>query len=226
MPRGDWLWPAIWMMPEDSVYGEWPASGEIDLAESKGNSGDDYPTGRDSVVSALHWGPISAVDAFYKTNGKHNLRRTDYSDSYNTFGLEWSEKYLFTSINSRLLQVFFLTFADGHGNMWDRGNFGSDIVNNSALHDPWSQTGRLNTPFDQAFYLILNVAVGGTNGYFPDQIGNKPWGDKSPTAQLEFWNASSIWFPTWGNGTDRGLSVKSVKMYSIGACGSTPSSSP
>jgi hypothetical protein len=64
-------------------------------------------------------------------------------------------------------QVFFLTFADGHGNMWDRGNFGADIVNNSALHDPWSQTGRLNTPFDQAFYLILNVAVGGTNGYFP-----------------------------------------------------------
>lgn len=43
----------IRMMPEDSVYGEWPASGEIDLAESKGNSGDDYPTGRDSVVSAL-----------------------------------------------------------------------------------------------------------------------------------------------------------------------------
>jgi hypothetical protein len=41
------------MMPEDSVYGDWPASGEIDLAESKGNSGDDYPTGRDSVVSAL-----------------------------------------------------------------------------------------------------------------------------------------------------------------------------
>jgi hypothetical protein len=51
--------------------------------------------------------------------------------------------------------------------MWDRGKFGSDIVNNSALHDPWSQTGKLNMPFDQAFYLILNVAVGGTNGYFP-----------------------------------------------------------
>ena len=32
--------------------------------------------------------------------------------------------------------------------------------------DPWSQTGRYNTPFDQPFYLILNVAVGGTGGYF------------------------------------------------------------
>jgi beta-glucanase (GH16 family) len=91
------------MMPEDSVYGDWPASGEIDIAECKGNNGDDYPSGRDSLVSAMHWGPISAVDAFYKTNGKHNLRRTDYSKSWNTFGLEWSEKYIFTYINSRLL---------------------------------------------------------------------------------------------------------------------------
>ena len=35
---------------------------------------------------------------------------------------------------------------------------------------------------DIAFYLILNVAVGGTNGYFPDNLGGKPWLDASPTA--------------------------------------------
>ena len=29
MPLGDWLWPALWMMPKDSVYGQWPRSGEI-----------------------------------------------------------------------------------------------------------------------------------------------------------------------------------------------------
>lgn len=31
LPRGDWLWPAIWMLPKDSVYGDWPLSGEIDV---------------------------------------------------------------------------------------------------------------------------------------------------------------------------------------------------
>jgi beta-glucanase (GH16 family) len=42
------------MMPEDSVYGEWPASGEIDLAESRGNDGDTYTVGgRDSLISAM-----------------------------------------------------------------------------------------------------------------------------------------------------------------------------
>jgi beta-glucanase (GH16 family) len=154
------------MMPQNSVYGNWPASGEIDIAESRGNSGDQYPDGRDSVGSALHWAPVASADAFWRTQGKHNIRRTDYSETFRTYGLEWSEKYLFTYIDNRLLQVFFINFQTKYDNMWDRGKFGQAIVNHSALHDPWSQTGNRNTPFDQDFYLILNVAVGGTNGYF------------------------------------------------------------
>jgi len=31
LPRGDWLWPAIWMSPLSQVYGLWPLSGEIDV---------------------------------------------------------------------------------------------------------------------------------------------------------------------------------------------------
>ena len=37
LPKGDWLWPAIWMLPKFNEYGEWPASGEIDIMESRGN---------------------------------------------------------------------------------------------------------------------------------------------------------------------------------------------
>jgi hypothetical protein len=40
-----------------------------------------------------------------------------------------------------------------------------------------------------AFYLILNVAVGGTNGFFPDNVGDKPWLDSSTTAMSDFWAA-------------------------------------
>lgn len=102
--------------------------------------------------------------------------------------------------------------------MWDRGRFGQKVVNHSALFDPWSHTGRPNTPFDQDFFLILNVAVGGTNGFFPDGVGNKPWGNQSPTAPKEFWDAQKSWYPTWANGTERGLTVKSVKMWKQGTC--------
>ena len=109
LPQGDWLWPAIWMMPEpvnitgDGAYGPWPCSGEIDLMESRGNNGDDYPDGRDSVFSTLHWGPIPEQDAFSKTTGKHNLRRTDYSENFHTYGLEWRDDILFTYIDTMLL---------------------------------------------------------------------------------------------------------------------------
>ena len=40
LPRGDWLWPALWMLPVDDAYGPWPNSGEIDIMESRGNSPD------------------------------------------------------------------------------------------------------------------------------------------------------------------------------------------
>jgi beta-glucanase (GH16 family) len=35
LPRGDWLWPAIWMAPLNSVYGPWPLSGEIDVRSAR-----------------------------------------------------------------------------------------------------------------------------------------------------------------------------------------------
>jgi beta-glucanase (GH16 family) len=56
LPQGDWLWPAIWMMPEDSVYGTWPLSGEIDIMESRGNDRSYAGQGRNSFMSTLHWG--------------------------------------------------------------------------------------------------------------------------------------------------------------------------
>src|SRR5437773_11935657 len=36
LPAGAGLWPALWMMPRDNIYGSWPNSGEIDVLESKG----------------------------------------------------------------------------------------------------------------------------------------------------------------------------------------------
>ena len=35
-PAGRGLWPAIWLMPKENVYGTWPASGEIDIFEGRG----------------------------------------------------------------------------------------------------------------------------------------------------------------------------------------------
>jgi len=36
LPTGRGTWPAIWMLPTDRSYGEWPKSGEIDIMEHVG----------------------------------------------------------------------------------------------------------------------------------------------------------------------------------------------
>ena len=56
LPRGDWIWPAIWMMPEKDTYGVWPRSGEIDIMEARGNDMSYEYGGRDEFSSSLHWG--------------------------------------------------------------------------------------------------------------------------------------------------------------------------
>jgi beta-glucanase (GH16 family) len=111
------------MMPEDSVYGVWPKSGEIDIVESRGNSPKNYSGGRDTASSALHWGLDFNTDKFLQTTNKHYLRRSDYSKGFHTFGLEWSQNYLYTYIDNRLLQTLSVGF--GSKNMWTRSGLAS-----------------------------------------------------------------------------------------------------
>ena len=194
LPAGDWLWPAIWMLPVNATYGEWPRSGEIDIMESRGNNYT-YPQGGNNIISsALHWGPNEASDAWWRTNNKRKALHTTYAAGPHVYGVEWSENYLFTYIDSRLLQVLYFNFD---GALYKRGKFPLSDSNGTALVDPWSQTGNPSTPFDEEFYLILNVAVGGTNGWFEDGVNGKPWVDAADSAKKDFWDTRGQWQPTW-----------------------------
>ncbi|KAK7452157.1 hypothetical protein VKT23_012263 [Stygiomarasmius scandens] len=182
IPTGDWLWPAIWMLPVDSAYGGWPLSGEIDIMEARGN-GPSYPKqGTDYVRGSLNWGPLSWLNAVSKTYGWWHLRRGSYDTDFHTYSLEWTEDFIRIYVDSRLHHMMDLRIKKS---FWDRGDFpavvqnGSDVI---ALQDPWTN-GTKAAPFDQRFYLILNVAVGGTNGWFPDGP-EKPWLDGSSSEYL------------------------------------------
>lgn len=208
LPEGDWLWPAIWMLPKNATYGDWPRSGEIDIMEARGNNYT-YPTGGNNIISsALHFGPDVSTDAWWTSNVKRKAKLTTYSKAFHTFGMEWSEKYIFTYVDTRLIQVMYNNFDKP---FWEKGHFPLSDTNGTRLVDPWSQTGSKATPFDEEFYLIINVAVGGTNGWFKDGKAGKPWVDGSATARRDFWNSRDQWYPTW---EDKGeMLVKSVKMW-------------
>ncbi|KAH9488854.1 Beta-1,3-glucan-binding protein [Bulinus truncatus] len=68
IPRGDWLWPSLWMMPKVSHYGYWPKSGEIDIMESRGNLAGNI--GVAEISSTLHWG-LSGQDKYHLTTAEN-----------------------------------------------------------------------------------------------------------------------------------------------------------
>jgi len=139
--------------------------------------------------STLHWGPDAHEDGYLHSTKTANALHTTYAEGFHTYGLEWSSKYLLTWVDSRLDQVYYTNF---NAPFWSRGDFpAADPYTGQALVNPWGATGSDATPFDQDFYLILNVAVGSTNGYFADGVAGKPWVDESLTAKRDFWNAQN-----------------------------------
>ncbi|TKY89369.1 hypothetical protein EX895_001900 [Sporisorium graminicola] len=216
MPTGDWIWPAIWMMPKDSVYGEWPRSGEIDIFEGKGNlpksRNDD---GVNKMHSTLHYGPNTIFDGYGYATSARNLWRKWYNQESHTFGLEWTEDKLFTWERTPVWKVLQTNYGKG---FWNRGKFPNQMANGTILTNPWSgaQGKYANAaPFDQEFFLILNVAVGGTNGYFKDGMGDdKPWSNDAKNARAQFWEARNQWLPTWPKDPkQRGMEIEYVKMW-------------
>jgi beta-glucanase (GH16 family) len=103
------------MMPEDSVYGEWPKSGEIDIIEGRGNDAETYSLGDNIVTSTLHWGTTYLNDAYLKSTSDWGAQRVKYGDGYHTYGLEWTEDYMFTWLDGRLRVCIFIGFLSRNG---------------------------------------------------------------------------------------------------------------
>ncbi|XP_019621231.1 PREDICTED: beta-1,3-glucan-binding protein-like [Branchiostoma belcheri] len=218
MPTGDWIWPAIWLLPQAWVYGDWPKSGEIDIVETRGNrnlyASWGASLGVDVTTSTLHWGPsgVWPYNGFVKTRAEKEAHTGTYGSDFHNWTMVWTDQYLKFSVDDEVM----LTVSPPHG-FWALGDFGLPDSDN-----PWIGASRL-APFDQDFYLIMNVATGGTNGFFMDDYVNmpypKPWSNSQSRSQAmeHFWQARHQWLPTWdpnaNNGEDAAMQVKSVKVW-------------
>ena len=159
LPKGQGAWPAFWMMPTDSVYGGWPKSGEIDIMEAVnlGTLRDDG-TEETNIYGTIHYGAGPASDF---TGASHSIG-TNPGDVFNTYAIEWQEGEIRWYMNETL----YATQRQSKLRLSGSG----DIL--GLTHRGWYAelydvaTGQLGTdyssaPFDQDFFMILNVAVGG-----------------------------------------------------------------
>jgi beta-glucanase (GH16 family) len=96
MPVGKGMWPAIWMMPTDNVYGGWAASGEIDIMEYLGHEAN-------KVHGTLHYGGSPPGN---KNSGKtYTLANGGFNDDFHTFTLIWEEGKIQWLVDGELYQT-------------------------------------------------------------------------------------------------------------------------
>ncbi len=80
MPIGQGLWTAFWMLPSDSIYGGWAASGEIDIVEYLG----DQP---DRILGTIHYGGPFPRNTYQTTD--YFLPNGSFHDDFHVYAVEW-----------------------------------------------------------------------------------------------------------------------------------------
>jgi beta-glucanase (GH16 family) len=86
------VWPALWMMPEESVYGGWPHSGEIDIME--------HLNFEDNIHHTVHTRYTNVLgNTTNPSRGTGNVI-ADVTE-WNIYGLEWNPDILIWTVNGK-----------------------------------------------------------------------------------------------------------------------------
>lgn len=143
LPKGQGMWPAIWMMPTESVYGPWPVSGEIDIMESLGHE-------TDRVYGTIHYGDYHPNHTSTGTSLK--LDSGDFSTEFHVFSLEWDVGVLRWYVDDLLFQTRNSWFSVGGDSPapFDQ-NF--HIILNLALGGGWAGPPDQSTLFPQSMQV-------------------------------------------------------------------------
>lgn len=154
LPLGRGVWPALWMLPQDEKYGGWPASGEIDVMEARGQT----PT---TVLGALHFGARWPATAH--VSHEHVLANNGTIGEFHVYALEWEPGEIRWLVDGRRYATRSFWWSSGKTD----GGKGQNPAREADLN-PWP------APFDQPFYLVMNVAVGGKFLGNPDRSTTFP----------------------------------------------------
>lgn len=82
LPGGQGVWPAFWMLAQESPYGGWAASGEIDIMEAVNLGG----AGGNLVYGTIHYGGEFPNNTF---SGETYLVPSNAMTEFHTYAVEW-----------------------------------------------------------------------------------------------------------------------------------------
>tara|TARA_B100000003_G_scaffold207481_1_gene225150 strand:- start:36 stop:1589 length:1554 start_codon:yes stop_codon:yes gene_type:complete len=152
LPEGKGIWPAIWMLPTESKYGGWAASGEIDIMEAI-NLG---TSPKKEIHGTLHYGGIWPNNVHSGTS--YTFEESDPNHSFHTYAIEWSDHEIRWYVDE-------IHYATQEFKGWYTSPESSNVSKEEISE---------NAPFDEEFHLLINLAVGGNWPGSPDTSTSFP----------------------------------------------------
>ncbi|MAM88802.1 MAG: hypothetical protein CME36_15970 [unclassified Hahellaceae] len=171
MPAGQGMWPAIWMLPTDWVYGGWAASGEIDIMEAV-NLG---AAGGNEVHGTIHYGGKWPNNTH---KGKSVTPASSVSENFHVYAIEWEEGEIRWYVNDRLYatQTEWYSEAASYPAPFNQR---FHLILNVAVGGQWPGSPNSGTRFPQTMevdYVRVyerNAGGGGDGG--SDPCSSKPF---------------------------------------------------
>ncbi|MDD3161243.1 MAG: glycoside hydrolase family 16 protein [Bacteroidales bacterium] len=135
IPVAKGSWPAIWTLGRGM---QWPSCGEIDIMEYY------HIKGIPHILANTAWGKDKPYDAMWDSKkipySHFTAKDSQWADKFHIWRMDWDEQAIKLYLDNELLNETPL----------------SNTVN--------GRIGQGTNPFQQKHYILLNLAIGGTNG--------------------------------------------------------------
>ena len=142
LPKGQGIWPALWMLGSNISTVGWPACGETDIMELIGHE-------PHKVHGTTHWGPQGSNTSTDRT-GTYTLQQGDFSDAYHVFSIIWVQDNIRFYVDDQLYH----TVSISHVNPATyRHNAPFFFIANVAVGGNWPGSPDATTVFPQSMYV-------------------------------------------------------------------------
>ena len=140
LTEGTALWPAIWMLPVNEIYGGWPASGEIDIMEN-------WSWNPDGIYGTIHTTRYNHIDGTEKQGLKYVW---DPSAHYHKYSIIWGPDRIDWFIDDNW---YFGFNNEGWSGAWPFDHNFYLLLNVAVEKNAWGQTYTWNNPVMNVDYV-------------------------------------------------------------------------
>ena len=135
LPKGQGIWPALWMLGNNITSVGWPACGEIDIMEMIGGSDREK-----TVHGTLHWDNGGHIN----TGGSYTLSSGTFASQYHVFSIIWDETSIKWFVNNS--QYYEINITPAHMTEFHQNFF---LIFNVAVGGNWPGSPDATTVFPQ-----------------------------------------------------------------------------